>query len=65
MSNQVGIELCKMIGIDPNTVSSIKINVEPDKIATAEVTFLLLDNNKLSFETKLFEISEIQKQNAS
>ena len=38
--NQVGSELCQLLGLDPNLVSSIKFEWAPGTIATIEVSII-------------------------
>lgn len=65
MSNSFGIAICKMIGIDPNTVKAIQINCDSDGISTADVTFSLINYKNGCFDevTKRFDLIEIPDAN--
>lgn len=41
MGRDIGMQLCKILGLDPGLVADIKLNLEPFSVATVEVTRVL------------------------
>lgn len=41
MGRDIGMQLCQILGLDPNLVGDIKLNLEPFSVATVEVTRVL------------------------
>ena len=66
MSDKFRLAICKMIGIDPSNVSAIQINIEVNKIPTADVTYLLLKDGHEHYEddVQTFEIVEMKNKDA-
>lgn len=38
MGRDIGMQMCKILGLDPGLVSDIKLNIDRSSIATVEVT---------------------------
>lgn len=41
MGRDIGMQLCKILGLDPNLVADIRLNIERCSVATVEVTRVL------------------------
>lgn len=41
MGRDIGMQLCKILGLDPGLVADIKLNLERCSVATVEVTRVL------------------------
>lgn len=41
MGRDIGMQLCNILGLDPNLVADIKLNLERCSVATVEVTRVL------------------------
>lgn len=41
MGRDIGVQLCKILGLDPSLVADIRLNIERCNVATVEVTRVL------------------------